>query len=105
MPSNAVFEICCLQPPVLDIQTIKVDESAAAAAAFDLTISLRKTEVMFQPAQGQQFQEPAIQTEGKMLNVFETLCNLGEYRVPSFDFEIVSHIAEASAAFERLSHR
>lgn len=75
-----------------------------AAKAFGLTISLKKTEVMLQPAPGLSPCEPSIKIEGTTLNNVESFTYLGSClsSTCSMDKEISNRLAKAGASFGRL---
>ena len=80
---------------------------ATAARRFGLTISIKKTEALYQPAPGNMYEPPAITIEGKLLNAVDNFKYLGSIisNDASFDAEITARIAKATAAFGRLFKR
>ena len=80
---------------------------AAASRRFGLTISIKKTEVLYQPARGNAYTPPAIFIEGKQLKAVELFKYLGSIVTSdnSADAEITARIAKATAAFGRLTKR
>ena len=54
----------------------KMDSFSEAYSNFGLTISTKKTEVMFKPAPGKQSIEPQITVNGKMLQAVESFTYL-----------------------------
>ena len=72
--------------------------------SFSLTISTKKTEVMFQPAPRNAYTEPSITVKGVTLKVMESFAYLGNIlsRSVPIDNEIDARIAKASTAFGRL---
>ena len=54
-----------------------IDSFSSACNNFGLTISTKKTEVMFQPAPGNQYHEPHRSVNGQTLLVLETFTYLG----------------------------
>ena len=80
---------------------------ASAARRFGLTISIKKTEALYQPAPGNMYVPPAITIEGKLLNAVDNFKYLGSIvsNDASLDAEITARIAKATAAFGRLSKR
>ena len=72
--------------------------------SYDLTISIKKTEVVYQPAPGKPYKEPTITVKGQRLQVVDKFTNLGSTlsRVVHIDDEVNARIAKASAAFGRL---
>lgn len=77
---------------------------ASAAKAFGLTISLRKTEVMLQPAPNISLPEPAIEIEGTKLNNVDSFTYLGSTLTSScsMDKEVSCRLGKAGASFGRL---
>ncbi|XP_063597258.1 uncharacterized protein LOC134773939 [Penaeus indicus] len=71
---------------------------------FGLIISTKKTEVMYQPAPGQPYQEPHITVKGQELQTVDSFTYLGSTlsRVVNIDAEVINRIAKASSAFGRL---
>ena len=80
---------------------------AKAASRFGLTISIKKTEALFQPAPGNMYEAPAITIEGKLLNAVNNFKYLGSIvsNDTSMDDEVTARIAKATAAFGRLVKR
>ena len=80
---------------------------ASAASRFGLTISIKKTEALFQPAPGNLYEAPAITIEGKLLNAVDDFKYLGSIvsNDTSMDAEITARIAKATSAFGRLAKR
>ena len=70
-------------------------------------ISIKKTEVLSQPAPGETYEPPVVSIEGKQLNAVKTFKYLGSTisNDASLDAEITSRIAKATAAFGRLTKR
>ena len=81
-----------------------MDYLATACTDFGLTISTKKTEVMYQPAPGALYTEPLISVNGKPLKAAEKFVYLGSTlsRVGNIDEEVMHRIAHGSAAFGRL---
>ena len=77
---------------------------SSACDNFGLTISTKKTEVLYQPAPGRPYQEPNITVKGQKLQAVESFTYLGSTlsRPATIDAEINNGIAKASSAFERL---
>ena len=69
-----------------------------------LTISIKKTEVVYQPATGKPYKEPTITVKGQRLQVVDKFTYLGSTlsRVVHIDDEVNARIAKTSAAFGRL---
>ena len=89
-----------------DMQSL-MDRFSSACSAFGLTISLKKTKVMFTPAPGQPYVEPNITVNGTRLDVVDTFVYLGSMlsRDGSLDAEIHQRIKKASTAFGKLEKR
>ena len=69
------------------------------------TISIKKTEVVYQPAPGKPYKEPTITVKGQRLQVVDKFTYLGSTLsrvVHIVDDEVNARIAKASAAFGRL---
>ena len=71
---------------------------------YDLTISIKKTEVVYQPAPGKPYKEPTITVKGQRLQVVDKFTYLGSTLsgVVHIDGEVNARIAKANAAFGRL---
>ena len=80
---------------------------AMAARRFGLTISIKKTEALYQPAPGNEYTPPVILIEGKQLNAVENFKYLGGIvsNDASIDAEITARIGKATSAFGRLIKR
>ena len=80
---------------------------SSACKAFGLTISLKKTVVMYSPPPGVPYMEPNIFVDGKRLKVVDTFEYLGSIlsRDGTLDAEIRHRIAQASSAFGKLETR
>ena len=80
-----------------------VDQVSDSCDSYDLTISI-KNEVVYQPAPGKPYKEPAITVKGQRLQVVDTFTYLRSTlsRVVHIDDEVNARIAKASAAFGRL---
>uniref|UniRef100_A0A5F8H9R7 RNA-directed DNA polymerase n=1 Tax=Monodelphis domestica TaxID=13616 RepID=A0A5F8H9R7_MONDO len=85
------------------LQTI-VDRFSTATKLFGLTISLSKTEVLFQPAPGRPTNQPCITINGTQLSTVNTFKYLGSTIANdgSLDHEINARIQKASQALGRL---
>ena len=81
-----------------------VDQISDSCDSYDLTISIKKTEVVYQPAPGKPYKEPTITVKGQRLQVVDKFTYLGSTlsRVVHIDDEVNAKIAKASAAFGRL---
>ena len=80
-----------------------VDQVSDSCDSYDLTISIKKTEVVYQPAPGKPY-KPTITVKGQRLQVIDMFAYLGSTlsRVEHIDDEVNARIAKASAAFGRL---
>ena len=80
------------------------DALSTATKAFGLTISIKKTEVLCQPAPTTSVSEPTITIDGTKLNVVEEFCYLGSCLSSdgSLDKEIARKITKASSSYGRL---
>ena len=98
---------CALAAPSLDALQRLCDRFSKAARRFGLIISIKKTEVLYQPAPGETYEPPVVSIEGKQLNAVKTFKYLGSTisNDASLDAEITSRIAKATAAFGRLTKR
>ena len=78
-----------------------------ASQRFGLTISIKKTEVLYQPARGSDYVPPAIFIEGQQLKAVELFKYLGSVvsNDALLDADIIARIAKATAAFGRLTKR
>ena len=81
-----------------------VDQVSDSCDSYDLTISIKKTEVVYQPAPGKPYKEPTITVIGQRLQVVYKFTYLGSTlsRFVHIDDEVNARIAKASAAFGRL---
>ena len=81
-----------------------VDQVSDSCDSYDLTISIKKTEVVYQPAPGKPYNEPTVTVKGQRLQVVDKFTYVGSTlsRVVHIDDEINNRIAKASAAFGRL---
>ena len=81
-----------------------VDQVSDSCDSYDLTISIKKTEVVYQPAPGKPYKEPTITVKGQRLQVVDKFTYLGSTlsRIVHIDDEVNARIAKASAAFDRL---
>ena len=86
-----------------DLQEL-ANRLATASRQFGLTISLKKTEVMFQPAPNTMPPEPSITIEGTTLNNVDAFTYLGSCLTStcSLDREVSNRLAKAGASFGRL---
>ena len=81
-----------------------VDQVSDSCDSYDLTISIKKTEVVYQPAPGKPYKEPTITAKGQKLQVVDKFTYLGSTlsRVVHIDDEVNARNAKAIAAFGRL---
>lgn len=81
-----------------------VDKFADACDSFGLTISIKKTKVMHQPAPGKQYVEANITINNQRLNVLDKLTYLGTTlcRNVVIDDGVNLRLAKAIVAFGRL---
>ena len=81
-----------------------MDQVSDSCDSYDLTINIKKTEVVYQPAPGKLNKEPTITVKGQRLQLVVKFTYLGSTlsRVVHIDDEVNARIAKASAAFGRL---
>ena len=81
-----------------------VDQVSDSYDNYDLTISIKKTEVVNQPAPGKPYKKPTITVKGQRLQVVDKFTYLGSTlsKVVHIVDEVNAKIAKASAAFGRL---
>ena len=98
---------CALCAPSQRDMQHMVDLFAKACKDFGLTISIPKTEVMYQPAPGEPYTEPVICIEGQKLAATDKFVYLGSTMAnnATIDDEISLRISRASASFGRLKDR
>ena len=91
-------------PPTEEKMQKGVDQVSDSCDSYDLTISIKKTEAVYQPAPGKPYKEPTITVKGQRLQVVDKFTYLGSTlsRVVHIDDEVNARIAKASAAFGRL---
>ena len=84
-----------------------MDCLSKSCTSFGLTISIQKTEVMYQPAPGKPYTEPSILVEGKRLKVVDQFTYLGSTlnRFCTLDNEVFTRIQKATDAFRALEDR
>ena len=80
-----------------------VDQVSDSCDSYDLTIRIKKTEVVYQLASGKPY-KPIITVKGQRLQVVDKFTYLGSTlsRVVYIDDEVNARIAKASTAFGRL---
>ena len=95
---------CALNAGTEAMMQHEVDCFSKACDNFGLTISTKKTEVMYQPAPGKPYTEPHIVVKGQKLQAVDKFTYLGSTltREANADTEINNRVAKASAAFGRL---
>ena len=83
------------------------DMFARASERFGWTISIKKTEVMYQPAPDKSHKNPIVTINNTPLKSVETFCYLGSILSNSttIDDEMTQRIAKASFSFGRLRRR
>ena len=81
-----------------------VDQVSDSCDSYDLTISIKKTEVVYNSAPGKLYKEPTITVKGPQLQMVDKFTYLASTlsRVVHIDDEVNARIAKASAAFGRL---
>jgi len=89
-----------------DMQRL-MDAFEAACSSLGLFISLKKTVLMYQPAPGESYYEPAIYVYGQKLAVVNRFVYLGSTlnMTGTLDDEICFRISKASDAFGKLNRR
>ena len=82
----------------------RVDQVSDSCDNYGLTTSIKKTEVVYQPAPGKPFKEPTITVKGQRLQVVDKFTYLESTlsRVVHIDDEVNARIAKANAVFGRL---
>ena len=93
---------CALNAGDKQEMQLQMDRSSSACDNFGLTT--KKTEVMFQPAPGNEYHEPQIQVNGQTPQTVETFTYLGSTlsHNTTIDAEINNRFSKASSAFRRL---
>ena len=73
--------------------------------SYDMTISIKKTKVVYQPAHGKPYKEPSITLKGQRLQVVDKFTNLRSTlsRIMHIDDEFDARIAKASEALRKSS--
>ena len=81
-----------------------MDRVSQVCDNYDLTISTKKTEVVYQLAPGNPYSEPTITVNGQRLQVVDKFTYLGSTltRAVHIDDEVTARIAKTSVAFGRL---
>ena len=95
---------CALNASTEQKMQHEMDCFSRACDNFGLTISTKKTEVMYQPAPGKPYQEPHIIVKEQNLLAVDNFTYLGSTlsRTVNIDIELNNRISKASAAFGRL---
>ena len=77
-----------------------VDQVPDSCDSYDLTVSIKKTGMVYQPAPGKPYKVPTITVKGQRLQMVDKITYLGSTlsRVVHID-EVSARIAKASAAF------
>lgn len=98
---------CALTAHSQDMAQQLFDRFANAAQRFGLTVSLKKTEVLFQPADRGTHTAPTIKAGVTVLKSVDRFCYLGSVLSTSamIDDDVSARLAKASAAFGRLTKR
>ena len=81
------------------------DQLSDSCDSYEFTMSIKKTEVVYQPAPGKPYKESFIIMKGQRLQVVDdkfTYLKSTLSRVVHIDEEVNAMIAKASAAFGRL---
>ena len=96
---------CALNSISADDMQQNVDKFAEACTNFGLTISIKKTEVMHQPAPGKTYIEPSITINVQCLKTVYKFTYLGStlFRNVVIDDEADARLVKANSAFGRLS--
>ena len=81
-----------------------VDQVSVSCDSYNLIISIKKIEVVYQPAPGMAYKEPTITVKGQSLQVIDKFTYLGSTlsRVVHTDDEVNARIAKANATFCQL---
>ena len=81
-----------------------VDQVSNLCDSYDLTISIKKIKIVYQPAPWKPYKESTITVDGQRLQMLDKFTYLGSTlsRVVHFDDEVNARIAKGSAAFDQL---
>ncbi|XP_072163207.1 uncharacterized protein [Diadema setosum] len=95
---------CALSANGENEMQMQMDRFSSACDNFGLTISTKKTEVMFQTAPGNQYHKSQIQVNGQSFQSAKTFTYLGSTlsNCVTIDAELNNTISKASSAFGRL---
>jgi hypothetical protein len=99
---------CALAATTMQAAQQLLDRFATSARRFGLTLSLKKTEVMHQPAPDAATATPPVLTvDGAALRATDKFCYLGSTVAQdlSMDTEIAARLSKAAASFGRLTGR
>ena len=77
---------------------VSMGKFSEACDKFVLTVSIKKTEVMYQPAPRTPYHDPTITVKGQKLQAVELGSTLS--RAVNIDVEVNNRLAKASSAFE-----
>ena len=77
---------CALNAVNQSDMELSIDHFATACKNFGLTISTKKTEVMYQPVPGTPYTEPVITVNGQKLTPAEKNCLPGKYTLEESTF-------------------
>ena len=83
---------------------LEMDGFSTAYDNFGFTVNTKKTEVMYQPAPGNPYQEPNITVKGQRLQAVENFTYIGSTlsRSANIDAEVTNRIAKTSSTFGKL---
>ena len=89
--------------PTEEIMQKGMDQASDSCDSYDITINIKKAEVVYQPAPGKPNKEPIITVKDQRLQVVDKFTYLGSTlsRVVHIGDEVNARIAKASAAFGR----
>ena len=98
---------CCLVTHTVEDMQLLMNNFAASCQRFGLTISVKKTQVMYIPPPGVQYTAPVVTVGQETLQAVEQFTYLGSTMSSdcSIDAEITNRIAKASSAFGALTSK
>jgi len=98
---------CALIAHTQEALQLIVNRFSEAAKSFGLTISLKKTEVMFQPPPGNAYCSPQIKIDNTSLNAVEKFTYLGSVisNDGTVNLDLDNRLARASSTFGRLNKK